>query len=157
MSDDNARVRLLTGGCQCGEVRYALYAPPIKSGVCHCRMCQKATGSPFAALAESPADEFAWTRGTPATWQSSNRAARDFCGDCGTPLTFRPLDKPIVEVMVCTLDKPDAAPPTYEVGREGKLAWVAQVAALPGRTTLENIGAEKLGAIVSLQHPDHDT
>lgn len=40
-----------TGGCQCGAVRYALYAAP-EGSVCHCRMCQKAVGGPFAALAK---------------------------------------------------------------------------------------------------------
>ena len=41
----------LTGGCQCGAVRYALYAEPQRAGVCHCRMCQKAVGGPFMAWA----------------------------------------------------------------------------------------------------------
>ena len=55
----------MTGGCQCGAVRYALYEPPI-STVCHCRMCQKAVGGPFAALLKLPLARFAWTRGEPA-------------------------------------------------------------------------------------------
>ena len=39
----------LTGGCQCGAVRYALLAAPSEPHLCHCRMCQKAFGSYFAA------------------------------------------------------------------------------------------------------------
>ena len=35
------RKPVLTGGCQCGAVRYALYAAPDRAGICHCRMCQK--------------------------------------------------------------------------------------------------------------------
>ena len=41
------RKPVLTGGCQCGAVRYALYAMPERAGICHCRMCQKAVGGPF--------------------------------------------------------------------------------------------------------------
>ena len=41
----------LTGGCQCGAVRYRLDAPPNDANICHCRMCQKATGSPYGAFA----------------------------------------------------------------------------------------------------------
>ena len=47
--------------------------------------------------------------------------------------------------------------PTYEVGTESQLAWVDRIAEMPGKTTLENTGAQKLAAIHSYQHPDHDT
>src|SRR5262245_14243337 len=80
-----------TGGCQCGAVRYALSAEP-DSTVCHCRMCQKAVGGPFAALAKVRNEAFAWTRGQPGAFRSSSAAERHFCRDCGTPLTFRFLD-----------------------------------------------------------------
>ena len=46
-----AREALHTGGCQCGAVRYAAYAPLNHSHFWHCRMCQKAVGNLFAALA----------------------------------------------------------------------------------------------------------
>jgi len=61
----------MTGGCQCGAVRYALYEVPV-STVCHCRMCQKAVGGPFAALSKVPLAQFAWTRGT----QANSKAPR---------------------------------------------------------------------------------
>jgi hypothetical protein len=53
---------VMTGGCQCGAVRYALFETPVLT-VCHCRMCQKAVGGPFAALSKVPMTAFAWTRG----------------------------------------------------------------------------------------------
>ncbi len=43
----------MTGGCQCGAVRYALFEMPELT-ICHCRMCQKAVGGPFAALCKVP-------------------------------------------------------------------------------------------------------
>ena len=86
MSDQ--RKPVLTGGCQCGAIRYAFYAPPERVGMCHCRMCQKAVGGPFFAWANVGLDGFAWTRGAPAVFRSSSASERGFCPRCGTPLTF---------------------------------------------------------------------
>jgi hypothetical protein len=55
-----SRILVHTGGCQCGAVRYALYAEPTNPHVCHCPMCQKAFGSYFAPLAGVKLAEFAW-------------------------------------------------------------------------------------------------
>src|SRR6202041_4205392 len=98
---------ILTGGCQCGAIRFALSAAPVKISVCHCRMCQKAAGAPFASFAEIEKNDFAWTRGEPAAFRSSSIAERDFCRDCGTPLSFRGIDGPRLETMTAAFDRPD--------------------------------------------------
>ena len=147
---------LLTGGCQCGAVRFAVTSAPVKVGVCHCRMCQKASGAPFAAFADIEKDHFAWTRGQPAAFRSSSLAMRDFCAKCGTPLSFRPIDGTRIEVMTGAFDRPDRVVPTRQYGSESRLGWVVGIANLPSQTTLQNYGPEKLGSIVSHQHPDHD-
>jgi hypothetical protein len=146
-----------TGGCQCGAVRFAVCVEPRKIGICHCRMCQKAAGAPFVALAEVPWGDFAWTRGQAAAFRSSSRAARDFCAGCGTPLSYRQLGGPIIELMTGAFDEPKRVAPTYEVGAESQLDWVDRIGAMPGKTTLENTGAAELARIESYQHPDHDT
>src|ERR1700709_2553502 len=99
----------MTGGCQCGAVRYALFETP-ESSVCHCRMCQKAVGGPFAALCRVKTTSFAWTRGEPASFQSSAAAERHFCARCGTPLTFHYLDAEAIEVTTGSLDHPALGP-----------------------------------------------
>ena len=152
-----SRAPHLTGGCQCGAVRFAVYAEPPKIGICHCRMCQKAVAGPFAVFAEVSWEDFAWTRGTPSAFQSSSRAARDFCSACGTPLSYRKPGGPIIELLTGAFDQPHRVAPTYEVGAESKLAWLQGLASFPAKSTLENVGAEKLAGIVSYQHPDHDT
>ena len=151
------RAPLYTGGCQCGAVRFAVYAQPGKIGICHCRMCQKAAAGPFTVLAEVPWTEFAWTRGEPSTFQSSSRAVRDFCARCGTPLSYRKPGGTIIELMTGAFDHPARVAPTYEVGVESRLAWLAHLAAMPGKTTTDNVGTETAAAIISYQHPDHDT
>src|SRR6195952_3620090 len=120
----------MTGGCQCGAIRYALYEIP-ESAVCHCRMCQKAVGGPFAALSKVKATSLAWTRGEPARFQSSSAAERHFCAACGTPLTFHFLDSDAIEVTTGSLDNPSALPPTRNFGTEGRLAWIDLL--MPGR------------------------
>jgi hypothetical protein len=146
-----------TGGCQCGAVRFAVYADPVKIGICHCRMCQKAVAGPFAVLAEVPGAQFAWTRGRPATFQSSTRAVRDFCPACGTPLSYRHPGGPIIELLTGAFDQPARLPPTYAVGTESMLAWLADIANLPGKTTASNLASQPTADIVGFQHPDHDT
>ena len=112
------RIAIHTGGCQCGAVRFAVYAEPEKIGLCHCRMCQKAVAGPFAVLAEVPWPDFVWTRGERAAFQSSSRAIRDFCAVCGTPLSYRHPNGKIIELLTGTFDQPARVPPTYAVGTE---------------------------------------
>jgi hypothetical protein len=147
---------VLTGGCQCGAIRFALSASPGKISICHCRMCQKASGAPFASFAEIEKSDFAWTRGQPAAFRSSSIAERDFCKDCGTPLSFRRIDGPRIEIMTGTFDRPDRVVPTRQYGTESRLGWVVAIANLPSQTTQQSYGPEKMATIVNHQHPDHD-
>lgn len=119
------KVPAAVGGCQCGAVRYALYVAPQKSHVCHCRMCQRATGGLFAALAGAPKSEFAWTKGTPALFASSDLATRAFCNACGTPLGFTyELEHARQYVTIGSLDDPERAPIEIQYGVESRISWV---------------------------------
>jgi hypothetical protein len=150
------RTPILTGGCQCGAVRYALYAQPENVSVCHCRMCQKAVGQPFAVYALVARSDFAWTRGTPATFESSSVAARDFCAACGTPLTFRYFVKPYIDVSTGSLDRPSDAPPVIQYGIESRLGWLDTLEALPREETLHPNAPDYVRALISRQHPDRE-
>ena len=100
--------------------------------------------------------DFAWTHGKPAAFRSSSIAERDFCAACGTPLSYRAIGGDLIKLTTGSFDRPDLVVPTYATGTEAHLAWVGRIADLPGRSTLEVAGAEKLSRIVSHQHPDHD-
>jgi hypothetical protein len=150
------RVTTLTGGCQCGAVRYALKTPPEESSICHCRMCQKASGQPFMALARVKHGDLVWTRGTPAIFHSSNLAERGFCRDCGTPLTYRFVEDRNISVAVGSLDDPRAAPPTVQYGVESELPWCATLATLPRQRTDDSLTADQVSRFENRQHPDHD-
>lgn len=116
------------GGCQCGALRYAFDAGPAKSVVCHCRMCQRATGNAFAPLMELAAARVRWT-GTAAEWASSDVAVRGFCPTCGTPVYFRSGDT--VELMAGTLAPPFAFRPVEQIAVESRQGWLDDLPDLP--------------------------
>jgi hypothetical protein len=146
----------LTGGCQCGAIRFAVTAAPVRVSICHCRMCQKASGGPFASLADIHQENFRWTGGTPSTFQSSSIAERDFCAKCGTPLSYRRIGGPNIEIMTGAFDRPDMVSPVMQFGTESQLGWTTAISAMPGKTTVENYGEDKVDQIINHQHPDHD-
>lgn len=141
----------MTGGCQCGAVRYALWAAPTSPSICHCRMCQRAVGGPYIATGAVPNTDFAWTKGAPKTYASSTKGLRDFCGDCGTPLAFRTPGASATDIMIATLDDPHRVKPVRQIGMESHLAWALDLTSLPAKTTEENAGAAFLRDLVSYQ------
>ena len=146
-----------SGGCQCGAVRYALYAEPANPHICHCRMCQKAFGSFFAPLAAVAPADLVWTRGAPALFRSSPVVERGFCSQCGTPLSFRYVDAKRIAIAIGSLDAPERLRPRAQLGVEARLPWFADLAALPESRTEDDTPPDRLAAIVNYQHPDHDT
>jgi hypothetical protein len=148
----------LTGGCQCGAVRYRIGGPPGRAGICHCRMCQKAFGSWGAALVSVPAATLTWTRGTPSAFRSSSIVSRGYCKNCGTPLFMREDGDANFEIAIGTLDDPNAiGPMTEQAGVESKLAWFDAMAGLPRQKTSDYRTPGDLQKLKSFQHPDHDT
>ncbi len=128
---------VLTGGCQCGAVRYELKAAP-KSTFCHCRMCQKATGGVFAALCMVNKADLSWTRGEPSYYASSTVAARGFCAACGTPLTFAYTDTDRMEVTTGSLDDPWSVGLVEHFGVESRMPWLKLADGLPEHRTGDN-------------------
>jgi len=146
-----------TGGCQCGAVRYALYAEPHNPHLCHCRMCQKAVGNYFAAYASVMLPDFAWTRGEPSFWRSSEQAERGFCRECGTPLSFRYMVRDRIGVALGTFDDPTRVAPIRSFGAEARIPFLADLLALPSSTTEGDFAKTGSSLPRSCQHPDHDT
>ena len=141
----------LTGGCQCGAIRYALKSKPKEPGICHCRMCQKAGGGPFMAFAGVPDADVTWTRGKISTFQSSNMAKRGFCSACGTPLTFQ-WKPDRISFTIGSFDEPATLVPVEQLGLEAVLPWSGHV------SELKTVPTPQAGPdFTNHQHPDHDT
>jgi hypothetical protein len=148
----------LTGGCQCGRVRFATSVVPDDISVCHCRMCQKSVGGPFIALALVQSDQIEWTRGRPASFRSSSIATRLYCADCGTPLAYTADAGGGIELTTGSFDQPERLVPTRSTGNESRLHWIDTLASLPGQTTEQILAKrKKQDPVVSFQHPDRDT
>ena len=145
-----------TGGCQCGAVRFHVEGALGDASVCHCRMCQKASGNFYLPLVSVSGAKLAWTRGAPKRFRSSNHGHRGFCAECGTPLTYEAPDG--VALAIGAFDHPEEVAPTRQWGIEAKLPYVDAVPALPARRTEADAAqAPFLAELVSYQHPDHDT
>ena len=93
------------GGCQCGRVRYAVEIADDEAYLCHCRMCQRATGGVSIAFKGVPVDAVTW-ESEPDWYRSSPIARRPFCRDCGTPLGFAFLDGRNMDLTVGSFDDP---------------------------------------------------
>jgi hypothetical protein len=146
----------LAGGCQCGAVRYRLMAEPTGVNVCHCRMCQKASGGPFMAFGGVRISEFIVTDGAISTFLSSDIAERGFCGQCGTPLTYRGLGGDRISVTLGSLDDPNEVEPTGQLGVESRVRWLARSLSAPETRTEQWLAGKKIAAIHNRQHPDRE-
>ncbi len=155
----SAKETLITGGCQCGAVRYRADVMLANAHICHCRMCQKAVGNAFAALVALPRKALTWTRGTPTIFYSSDQVTRGFCADCGTPLFYDFVEGKRVNLTIGSLDNPAEFPPLEQFGTEARLDWFAALPALHDAGTTEETMAGPAPDIKASnrQHPDHDT
>lgn len=148
---------MLSGGCQCGAIRFRVTGAPGDAVICHCRMCQKAFGNFGAALVSIPESQLEWTRGTPGVFRSSSIVARGFCAACGTPLYMRE-DGEDYELAMGTFDDPNALPAlSRQSGTESRVAWIETMVALPAEETGDYRTEDDLKKLKSRQHPDHDT
>jgi hypothetical protein len=150
----------LTGGCQCGAIRFACDTPPDNVHVCHCRMCQKAVGGPFAVICPVLKTQFRVTRGEISWFRSSVLARRGFCQACGTPMIFDYPDYPDIGVLVGCFDDPSAVPPVIQYGNESRVGWFGDLCSLPGDKPTFLVDPQGYLPRIKAsnrQHPDHDT
>jgi hypothetical protein len=78
----------LTGGCACGAVAFEVTRPFFTAGYCHCKRCQRRSGTLWSLNAQVEKEGFRVTRGEEhvRTWRPENGSAKSFCGECGSQL-----------------------------------------------------------------------
>jgi hypothetical protein len=117
--------KTMTGGCACGQVRYTAAVEPDEAYLCHCRMCQKATGSVSIAFVNAKLADVVW-QGEPDWYHSSPIARRPFCAKCGTSLGFAfTQDSDKMDLTVASFDDPSPFKPKHHFGAESMhRAWI---------------------------------
>jgi hypothetical protein len=118
----------LEGGCLCGKVRYSADAEPAFVGVCHCKNCQKGTGTAFAIVVALPTPALN-VQGTLQTFtgrgDSGKATYRRFCPECGSTLIDEAEVMPnVTMIMAGTLDDASWVKPGIEIFCDSAQQWV---------------------------------
>jgi hypothetical protein len=98
----------LTGGCNCGAVRYEVTAPLVAASYCHCKRCQRRSGAAASANAHPAPGGFRIVAGEDVLrmWQPPGGGEKWFCGSCGSSLFGRNLSHPdSVGIRMGTFDQ----------------------------------------------------
>ena len=115
----------MPGGCACGRIRYTVSVNDEDAYLCHCRMCQRATGSISIAFKSVAQADVQWER-EPDWFDSSPIARRPFCAQCGTSLGFVfKEDSDKMDLTVASFDDPSGFRPRHHFGAETiRRAWL---------------------------------
>lgn len=118
-----------TGSCLCGALRYECAEKPALMGACHCRDCQRASGSAFATLMIFPKDTVRLSGLAPAIYEhkgdSGRMVRRQFCPRCGGHVVIDYDVTPQFRVVMAgTLDDPTLIQPAFNIYAASKQPWV---------------------------------
>jgi hypothetical protein len=128
--DDHPMELNMEGGCTCRQVRYRLIGRPLIVHACHCRWCQRETGTAHALNALYEADRVVHTSGEPELVITPTASGRDQkiarCPTCRVAVWSNyPQAGPAVRfVRVGTIDNPDLCPPDIHIYTSSKQSWV---------------------------------
>lgn len=119
----------MEGGCLCGAVRYTISNDATPSAVCHCRNCQKQSGSSFSISLLVNSHDFTMTGTLRRFRDKSDRGTdiyREFCGTCGSPIVSRnPVRPERIAVKAGTLDDVSVLKPLLQVWCDSAQPWVS--------------------------------
>ena len=126
----SADIMIREGGCLCGAVRFKAEGEPINVRICHCRNCQKSTGSPFFARALFAQSALS-VHGKTARYASSDALDRVFCKKCGARLFAWRKSPAVAGVALAAFDDRNAFAPTEHIWVSEKMDWVKPDDGLP--------------------------
>ena len=127
----------LEGGCGCRQVRYQLLTKPLFVHCCHCRWCQRESGSAFALNAMIEADQVRLLNGEPEVINTPTESGKGQniarCPTCRVALwsTYAGAGPHIRFVRIGTLDMPDHLPPEIHIFTASKQPWVTLAPGIP--------------------------
>jgi hypothetical protein len=116
----------LAGGCMCGGVRFELSAPLLGAVYCHCKRCQRRTGTGFAVTALSAPGSYRTVSGQDlvGSWTPGDGWIKSFCKDCGSQLFATNPDNPeMVAIRMGALDEDPGTRPSAHQFTTSAAAW----------------------------------
>ncbi|MCB1501960.1 MAG: GFA family protein [Bauldia sp.] len=117
----------MTGRCHCGSVSYEYHGEPIWAGFCHCRTCQRLTGSGHSCSLGAARDRLVIrgeTRTYPVPRPDGPPSVRHFCPTCGSQIFGEPGSLPgFISIYAGTLDDPDVFQPTNAIFTRCRPSW----------------------------------
>ena len=119
----------IKGGCLCGAIRYQSSAAPLLTAVCHCKNCQRQSGTAFSILVGLPKGSLVMEGEQPALFadvgESGLAVHRRFCGRCGSPILSEPAATPTMDWLKAgTLDDASWLQPQLHVWCDSAQPWV---------------------------------
>jgi hypothetical protein len=112
------------GGCLCSAIRFRISGEPVFSSICHCATCRRASAAPTVAWLTFDRGQVEILSGRPHTYRSSQGVVRQFCGTCGSQLSYESIESPTtIDITTASLDNPNLFPPTMEVWLEHRVSW----------------------------------
>jgi hypothetical protein len=123
----------IQGSCLCGVLRYEIEGPFSMMMNCHCSMCRKHHGAPFATFAAAPIEGFRWLSAETALgyYASSAGGKRSFCTVCGTVAPLLMPEAGLAVVAAGTLDGDPGIRPQAHMFVGSKAPWHAISDSLP--------------------------
>ncbi len=125
------------GGCLCGDVRFVVAGRPLQVSVCHCRMCQRATGSAFSVEPIFLKERVEFS-GQPLSYYSHRSVDHgrmvhfSFCRRCGNRIGLTLERFPAVQIIYGgTFDEPSWVAPTSHIFTDSALSWFELPAGVP--------------------------
>jgi hypothetical protein len=125
------------GGCTCRAVRYRMTSRPLFVHCCHCRWCQRETGSAFALNAMIEADRVVLLSGSPEVVNTPSNSGKGQkivrCPFCRVAVwsNYAGAGDKVRFVRVGTLDDPDKLPPDIHIFTMSKQPWVVLPPGMP--------------------------
>ena len=117
---------MIRGGCLCGGIRYEISGELTEMCMCHCQMCRRAHGAPFANYAALNPRALRYTQGEDliVRYASSAEAVRTFCSRCGGKLVFQSSTTPD-EIWIAsgTFDDDPGIRTTSHIYVDSKAPW----------------------------------
>ncbi|MEP6883560.1 MAG: GFA family protein [Gammaproteobacteria bacterium] len=112
------------GGCLCSAIRFRISGEPTFSSVCHCSTCRRASAAPTVAWLTFDRSQVDFLSGHPRNYRSSQGVVRQFCGTCGSQISYQSATRPeTIDITTASLDNPNLFPPTFEVWLEHRVLW----------------------------------